>query len=156
MYFCLEYIKSGGMKRVLFLLFITVASVSCEGPVGPQGPEGEPGGTWYEMKFVIHANEWNKNGKEGTSNFYYSCELSWAEALDEFAVERGIVIGYMLDFTGAYTTLPYVYHDKELNDEWTETTSFSFFKGGFEIQVTNSDFADVSPGEKSFRIIVFK
>jgi hypothetical protein len=143
------------MKRLLFVLFIAAAFVSCEGPMGPQGPEGDPGGAWGEYKLIVHSNEWNKNGNEGSSNFYYSFEQSWPE-LDELAVERGIVIGYMLDFTGAYTTLPYVYHDKDLNYEWTETTSLSFFKGGFEIQVTNSDFADVPPGEKSFRIIIFK
>ncbi|MDR1202890.1 MAG: hypothetical protein LBL58_14850 [Tannerellaceae bacterium] len=143
------------MKRLLFVLFIAVAFVSCEGPMGPQGPDGEPGGTWEEMKFIVHANEWTKIVEKGTPTFYYSYEGTW-NALDELAVERGIVIPYMLDFTGAYTTLPYVFHDKDSNTEWTETTSFSFFKGGFEVQVTNSDFADVSPGEKSFRIIIFK
>jgi hypothetical protein len=143
------------MKRVLFVLFIAVAFVSCEGPMGPQGPEGEPGGAWSELKFTVRANDWLAHGDEGFSNFYYSFEQPW-DALDEMAVERGIVIGYMLDFTGAYTTLPYVYHNKEFNDEWTETTSFSFFKGACEVQVTNSDFADVRPGDHSFRVIIFK
>ncbi|MDR1161854.1 MAG: hypothetical protein LBK45_05890 [Tannerellaceae bacterium] len=147
------------MKRLLFVLFIAVAFVSCEGPMGPQGPAGESGGRRDYMSFVIRSNEWlipeydGKPAIPGTSQFYYYRELSW-DALDELAVEQGVVVGYVLDFTGAYTTLPHVFHDKNYNEEWTETTSLSFFKGGVEIQVTNSDFADVRPGDKSFRLVV--
>jgi hypothetical protein len=143
------------MKRLLFVLFIAVAFVSCEGPMGPQGPDGDPAGGWDELKFIVRANDWKVKEIQGTPLFYYSYEGRW-DALDEMAVERGIVIPYILDFTGAYTTLPYVIHDKDLGGEWTVTTSFSFFKGGFEVQVQNSDFVDVRPGDQSFRIIMFK
>lgn len=143
------------MKRLLFALFIAVAFVSCEGPMGPQGPEGDPAGTWEEDSFVIRSNEWKSSGTPGTNQFYYYHSRDWS-AMDDFAVERGIVIGYVEDFNGNYTTLPHVYHDKDLDYFWTETTSFSFFNGGFEIQVTNSDFEAVSPGDKVFRIIIFK
>jgi hypothetical protein len=151
------------MKRLLFVLFIAVALfVSCEGPMGPQGLEGEPGGKWEEMSFVVRPNEWRiptyPDGSTvipGTPEFYYYRAFPW-EALDEFAVERGIVIGYVEDFMGNYTTLPYVFHDKDAR-EWTVTTSLSFYRGGFEIQVTNSDFEDVRPlKDMVFRVIIFK
>lgn len=143
------------MKRILFALFIVVAFVSCEGPMGPMGPEGDPAGSWAEDNFTIRSSEWQSKGVAGTNQFYYYHTREWAE-LDNMAVERGVVIGYVEDFNGNYTALPHVYHDKDGDYEWTETTSLTFFEGGFEIQVTNSDFEDVPPGDKYFRIIIFK
>jgi hypothetical protein len=150
------------MKRLLVVLFIALASVSCEGPMGPQGPEGY-GGAWEEISFVVRPNEWripvDKEGNAaipGTPEFYYYHAHSW-DAMDDLAVERGIVIGYVEDFMGNYTTLSYVFHDRDAWSDWTVTTSFSFYRGGFEIQVTNSDFADVPPQKDMvFRVIIFK
>jgi hypothetical protein len=150
------------MKKLLVVLFIAVAFVSCEGPMGPQGPEGYPGGTWEETSFVVRPNEWlipkydGKPAIPGTPEFYYFHERSW-DVMDDLAVERGIVIGYVEDFMGNYTTLPYVFHDRDVQSDWTVTTSLSFYRGGFEIQVTNSDFADVPPQKDMvFRVIIFK
>ncbi|MDR1623680.1 MAG: hypothetical protein LBS04_01740 [Tannerellaceae bacterium] len=145
------------MKRLLFVLFIAVAFASCEGPMGPQGPAGEPGGTWDEDFFVVRPNEWmtEKGAIPGTANFYYFHRREWS-AMDELAVERGIVIGYVEDFNGNYTALPYVFHDRDARD-WTVTTSLSFYQGGFEIQVTNSDFEAIPPlKDMVFRVIIFK
>lgn len=151
----------GYMKKTLVALLLAVIFVSCEGPMGPQGPagyDGADGGDWGEYSyFTVKANQWQSDGIAGTNSFYYYYNQKWDE-LDEMAVERGIVIGYVVDHTGGYTTMPYVYHDKdnEQGFEWTKTTSFSYDIGVFEIQVTNSDFYDDPPGDMSFRIIVFR
>ncbi|MDR1402747.1 MAG: hypothetical protein LBJ60_03475 [Tannerellaceae bacterium] len=145
------------MRKIWFVLFATFAFISCEGPVGPQGPEGDPAGLWEEDSFVVSPGEWAtaKGAVPGTASFYYFHQRDWP-AMDEFAVERGIVAGYVEDFNGAYTALPYVFHDTDTYD-FTVTTSLSFYKGGFEIQVTNSDFAPVPPQrDMVFRVIIFK
>lgn len=143
------------MKKIGIVLLMLVALVACEGPMGPPGYDGEDAGEWREDSFWVRANDWEAMGTPNTRDFYYRHRREWKE-MDEFAVERGIVVGYVEDYTtGGYTTLPHVFHDLD-GYEFTETTSLSFYEGGFELQVTNSDFEPVPPGDKFFRIIIFK
>ncbi len=145
------------MKKLLFVMLMATTLIGCEGPMGPQGPpgdSGEPDITWYETDLTVRSNQWVEQRLPGTDGFYYTYEVPW-DILDEYVVERGVVVGYILDFTGAYSTLPYVFH---YNDpyEWTQTVSLSFFKGAYEIQVRTSDLDRVAPGEMSFRIIALE
>jgi hypothetical protein len=143
------------MKKILLLLMVAIAVISCEGPMGPQGPMGPtgPGTDWNIQDFEVKTGDWVYKS-DGGLNGYYSYSFSYPK-LDNFIYNNGIVLVY-LESDGTYQQmLPVVFHQENgIDPPWTTTTDFDYEIGKITFYVTNSDFYNQRPETMLFRTVL--
>ncbi len=154
------------MRKIIGLLILLVAFVSCEGPMDPEGPMGPQGPSgsgsnvvegWRNVTMTVKSNDWKLiDNADGNSIYMY--EFEWSE-LTKNVFENGIVLGHLYTKVGdveTLTPLPYVFHRKDKDgNTWTETYTYDYNPGWVAFYATYSDFfVDEKPQEMTFRISI--
>jgi hypothetical protein len=140
------------MKKILFLFMLALSIASCQGPTGPEGPQGY-GTNWKVINLVAAASEWVAYTDDNGQNRYYSCHFSMPE-ITSTVFNDGSVIGYYLTSSNSVQQpLPFVLHIQNTDGSlWTRTIDFDYSVGGLNVYVTNSNFANIFPGDMNFRV----
>lgn len=153
------------MKKVLFILLVSITFLACEGPEGPMGPQGIPGahgedgyGTqWFTKTIKVKASEWQLLGDVGELNSYFYVDKNIPE-LTDYIYHKGTVLAYIESEKGIKNGLPFVSHrggaDSQGEFLWTQTYDFDFQSGKMSFYFTYSDFSTwIDPEDTTFHIV---
>lgn len=140
------------MKKISFLLLVTLILVSCQGPQGVEGPQGY-GTNWKIINLVGAQKDWVQNLDDNGLNRYYSCNYNMPE-INSTVFNDGNVTVYYVE-NGVQQPLPYVRHfQNTAGNFWTRTIDYDYSVGKLNIYVTNSDFAVDAPATMNFRAVL--
>ncbi len=138
------------MKKLLLLAVMALAAASCQKKV-----ENYYEAPRYTEKFTVSTGEWDK--LDDGSAWFHNRTLP---ALDQDAVDKGLVAIYVGVEDGMQQPLPYTRYKYDENDDviYAETIDFTFKRGVFTLFYTTSDF--VYPhngplGRWDFRLVVY-
>ncbi|MDL2265411.1 hypothetical protein LJC57_02100 [Parabacteroides sp. OttesenSCG-928-G07] len=149
-------------KKLIMLLTMAIAFVSCEGPEGPPGRDGIGVNKFVEV-VTVEAHQWEYvDDPEGG---YYICEKRFPEISGDIYLKGEIKCYYIIrpgQSNEAQTPLPYVLHFIDGSDyRWTETIEYDFMPntstadGSIAFYVQYDDFAiNVPPGRMQFRVVI--
>lgn len=132
------------MKKILFLIGVTLALIGCEFYVGT---------TLKTIPVRVDAREWQ------FENGYYYAEFDMPE-IDEEVFDRGEVKAYLIrnghDYNTAYKNiLPYVLHLEKDGFLFTETLDFEYGVRWARVYYTISDFVyETNPPAMEFDIVI--
>lgn len=154
------------MKKILSLLVLATALVSCVGPMGPMGPQGEPGEgvNWKVVDMNIPSDSWELvNDVDQLGSYYmYVFEGNQVPKELEYVVKNyGDLSGYFLSHLDngdeLLSPLPYEVYagSAEGGNEftWSELYTFDFTRNSIAFYVYYNDFAtSVRPGSMTFRM----
>lgn len=148
------------MKKILFLLLLTVVFGACETD-SDLNWNNRPGGTDETQNwdsYTITVDDWQLVGNPNEDNSFYRCYYD-DEYLNQFIFDKGSVMVYIYlqepDGTITQSPLPYVTHHVEGNNSWTETISYDFAVGSLGFYITYSDFITATPPKPcKFRVVM--
>ena len=148
------------MKKILFLLLLTVVFGACESDTDSNWnnrPGGNSDDTQNWDSYVITVKNWERIGGVNADNSFFRCVVE-DEYLDQYIFDKGSVMVYLIQYDGdvpVQTPLPYVMHYADGDNLWTETFSYDYSVGSFAFYVTYSDFfTEISPGECQFKVVM--
>lgn len=135
------------MKKIIFLLLITLAIVSCH--------DSTKEIQYQSINLSVNSADWIENVDAAGLNRYYTCHFSMPE-ITSLVFNSGSVVAYIvLSNSTAQQNLPYVRHYQNASGAlWTQTIDFDYSEGGLNIYVTNSDFAVDPPAAMDFRVVI--
>ena len=153
-----------------WLLLAMMWMTACEGPMGPAGPPGQDGvGDWYVFDIDVYSDMWKPIYDE-YDNLYYECRVSRASFFNkisqsdfEFIFDEGLITGYLVQWVrydgGApvlvQSLLPYTIYGDDGEFLYSENYSFEVLRTGYiTFTVKYSDFAEVSPGDCNFHMVM--
>lgn len=147
------------MKKILFLLLLTVVFGACETD-SDLNWNNRPGGTDETQNwdsYTITVKKWERMGGVNEDKSYFRCIVE-DEYLDQFIFDKGFVMVYLIQYDGdtqVQTPLPFVMHYADGNNLWTETFSYDYSVGSFAFYVTYSDFITENfPPECQFKVVM--
>ena len=135
------------MKKLFLILAVALAVISCKDSVSDQLD------TKQIISLKVNSSDWIENTDNAGLNRFYSYHFPVNE-INPNIYNNGAVVGY-IELDNRQQTLPYVRHFENSNGKlWTRTVDFDYLKGGVNIYVTNSDFANDPPETMNFRIVL--
>ncbi|MDH6358412.1 hypothetical protein [Parabacteroides sp. PF5-9] len=147
-------------KSILSLLALVIALVACEGPAGPPGRDGFDGqGIVTSKVFTVEQRDWEY--VDGVAP-YFVCYKDFPQLTDDI-YEFGAVLGYFILYpnTNDEVQIPmnYSFPDSEAVKpgewyNWAEYYSFDYMPGSIGFYVHYSDFEDITPPRREFRIVL--
>ena len=136
------------MKKLLLFSLLVLTMVSCT------INEDEPDTYWKVVNVAVAPSDWVRKTDLNGLNAYYTCTVDMPE-ITSFVYTSGLVQAYFVDdVNGAQASLPYVRHKENNTNLWTTTYDSEYSVGAVSFFVTRSDFANVPPGNMSFRVVV--
>lgn len=103
------------MKKILFLLLLTVVFGACESDTDSNWnnrPGGNSDDTQNWDSYVITVKNWERIGGVNADNSFFRCVVE-DEYLDQYIFDKGSVMVYLIQYDGdvpVQTPLPYVMH----------------------------------------------
>ena len=149
------------MKKILLLMTIAIAALSCEGPMGPQGPKGDVA-DWFVNFYVVgeRSNQYEYGYWESLGDGKFQCVFDIPE-LDDFVYNEGIVnVFFMQDMdtnNEIQVGFPHIFFYEDYGKTYTATYTFDMQKikgkmGSIAFNVAYSDFIDAPPPACTFRV----
>ena len=147
------------MKKILLLMMVAVAIISCEGPMGPQGPMGPPGTiNKYIIDYEINANAWRKVTDNNNLFIQYECLIDESRLTSDI-YNNGNIDAYLeVKENGFWVQKPLAYEvvfEDSPNNFYTQTIDFDFSIGSIGFYVKNSKFIENPPGSMLFRVVMW-
>jgi hypothetical protein len=131
------------MKKLLLFASLAVLSASCTKKYYTieEGVVKE----WKIIEMPVSANDWRPYTDSEGLNLYFSVDFTIPELTQDIYL-NGLVQCY-LALDDAQAMLPSVRHyENSLGEYWTQTIDYEYYENGVSVYVTNSDFADIPPG----------
>lgn len=138
------------MKKLLLFSLLVLTMVSCT------INEDEPDTYWKIVNVTVDAEDWRRYTDNNGLNPFYACEIDMPEFTSQLLNDGMIQTYFVSETTPRYQgTLPYVRHyENNEGNTWTTTTDCTYGLGTMTFYVTHSDFANVPPGDMSFRVVI--
>lgn len=131
------------MKRLFYLLIISLLAVSCD----------DDNTNIKIINLAVNQADWVENTDSKGLNRYYSCLFNVPE-ITPWIYNNGVVNTY-ITFDYASQPLPYVRHLEDMDGfRWTRTVDYEYESGKIRIFVTNSDFIEDLPEKMTFKVAI--